>query len=98
MELQPSSVIICAVVPEARALLAQHHPDIVVFGHSHVYGEAHDNGIWCNLLRCSLNVCAQQQWLARISDARKEDWDPVRRDTSGPFDVLVYCFVLLQVH
>lgn len=31
-----------AVAAAARALTAEHKPDLVVFGHSHVYGEAHE--------------------------------------------------------
>lgn len=34
------------MTPEAEALVAQHQPDIVIFGHSHVCGEQHSDGIW----------------------------------------------------
>jgi Calcineurin-like phosphoesterase superfamily domain len=32
--------------PAARLLLAQHKPDIVIFGHSHVYGHHCSDGVW----------------------------------------------------
>ena len=32
--------------PAARLLLAQHKPDIIIFGHSHVYGHHCSDGVW----------------------------------------------------
>lgn len=34
------------VAPTAKAMLAEHKPDIVIFGHSHVYGEQRADGVW----------------------------------------------------